>query len=316
VVAVIAALGHLADAANVTAPSHITYFQAIVMGVLQGVTELFPISSLGHGVIVPGLFGWHNLVGSQSANDSFFLAFLVGLHVGTAVALIAFYWRTWTALFAGLGRQLRQTRTGGVAVLWRVNDEGVDPQYRLLFLLAIATVPVGIVGLVFEHRLRVLFVKPEAAAIFLTLNGLILAGGELLRRRRVAAATTTTATIGVGPALGIGTSQIAALFAGISRSGVTMVSGLTSGMDHEDSANFAFLLATPVILLAGLLKLPDLTGHLGDGVRGQTVAGALAAGVAAYLSVRFLTRWFTTKTLWPFAVYSLAFGVSCAIYFA
>jgi undecaprenyl-diphosphatase len=314
--AVIAALGHFADAGAATAPSHITYFQAIVMGVLQGVTELFPISSLGHGVIVPGLLGWHNLVGSQSANDSFYLAFLVGLHVGTAVALIVFYRRTWAGLFAGLGRTLARARTEGVAVLWRVNDEGADEKYRLLFLLALATVPVGIVGLLFEHRLRVLFVKPEAAAIFLTVNGVILVVGELVRRRRAGAATTTTASLGVAPAVAIGTSQIAALFAGISRSGVTMVSGLSAGMDHEDSANFAFLLATPVILLAGLLKLPDLTGHLGDNVRGQTLAGALAAAVAAYLSVRFLTRWFTTKTLWPFAVYSLAFGLSCVIYFA
>ena len=287
------------------------------MGVIQGVTELFPVSSLGHGVIIPGLLGWHNLVGSQSSSDSFFLAFLVGLHVGTATALIIFYWRTWVSLFAGLGRQLRATRHGGVGVLWRVNDPSADPQYRLLFLLAIATVPVGIVGLLFEHKLRVLFVKPQYAAAFLILNGLILVGGELLRRRSPQhVRAVTTANLSVSRAVGVGSSQIAALFAGISRSGVTMVSGLASGMDHEESANFAFLLATPVILLAGLLKLPDLIGPLGNGVRGQTIAGSVAAGIAAYLSVRFLTRWFNTRTLWPFAIYSLAFGIACSIYFA
>jgi undecaprenyl-diphosphatase len=301
--------------------AHITYLQAIILGIVQGITELFPISSLGHGVLIPGLLGWHNLVGSQAASDSFYLAFLVGLHVGTATALIVFYWRTWTSLFAGLGRQLRKTRTSGVSSLWRVNDAAVDAQYRLLFLLAIATIPVGIVGLLFEHRLRVLFVKPLAAAIFLTLNGVILMAGELLLRRGRHAAghrarRVDTTNLGVAPAVGIGTSQIAALFAGISRSGVTMVAGLTSGMDHEESANFAFLLATPVILLAGLLKLPDLFGPLGNGVRGQTIAGSIAAGLAAYLSVRFLTRWFTSRTLWPFAVYSLAFGLLCVVRFA
>jgi undecaprenyl-diphosphatase len=184
-------------------------------------------------------------------------------------------------------------------------------------LLAVATIPVGIVGVLFEHKLRVLFVKPMAASIFLTINGLILMGAELLRRRRPRhAAVVNTENLRLGPAVAVGTSQIAALFAGISRSGVTMVAGLQAGLDHEDSANFAFLLATPVILLAGLLKIPDLIGSLGNGVRGQALAGAIAAGVAAYLSVRFLTRWFTTKTLWPFAIYSVTLGVLCIAYFA
>ncbi len=295
----------------------ITYFQAIVMGILQGATELFPVSSLGHGVLVPGLLGWTNLVNSQSHSESFFLAFIVGLHVGTAVALIVFYWRTWKNLLASLGPQSSLVRQRGVRMTWALNDPATDPDYRTLFLLVIATIPVGIIGLAFEHKLRVLFVKPLSAAIFLTINGVIMGAGELLRRKRARhAASVTLRTLSPLSAVGVGTSQIAALFAGISRSGVTIVSGLGAGMDHEESANFAFLLATPVILLAGLLKVPDLFGPLGSGVLGQSLVGALFAAVTAYLSVKFLTRWFHSKTLWPFAIYSLVVGVACIIRFS
>ena len=287
------------------------------MGLLQGVTELFPVSSLGHGVLLPGLLGWHNLVNSQSASDSFYLAFLVGLHVGTAIALLVFYWKTWLALFRGTMRQVGVVKSQGIRMVWSLNDPATDKNYRLFILLVIATIPVGIVGLLFEHNLRTLFVKPLAAAIFLTINGVILSGGELLRRiKPTRAKPVTSSTLPVRSTLAIGTTQIASLFAGISRSGITMVAGLTAGMEHEESANFAFLLATPVILLAGLLKIPDLLGPLGNGVRGQSLVGALCAGVAAYLSVRFLTKWFNTKTLWPFAIYSLITGLFCIIYFA
>ncbi|HEV2426781.1 MAG TPA: undecaprenyl-diphosphate phosphatase, partial [Acidimicrobiales bacterium] len=280
-------------------------------------TELFPISSLGHGVLVPALLGWHNLVSSQSASESFFLAFLVGLHVGTALALLVYYRATWRRLFAGLFRQIGATRERGLGSLARLDAESTDPQYRLLVLLVIATIPVGLTGLVLEHKLRVLFAKPLAAAIFLTINGVILLVGERLRRASGAhAAHRRLADLSPGAAFLIGCSQIGALFAGISRSGISMVAGLTSGMDHEDSANFSFLLATPVILAAGVLKLPDLMGSLGDGVRTQTLVGALFAAVAAYLSVRFLVRYFTTRTLTPFGVYSLLAGLACVIRFA
>jgi undecaprenyl-diphosphatase len=287
------------------------------MGILQGATELFPVSSLGHGVLVPGWLGWHNLVNSQSHSESFFLAFIVGLHVGTALALIIYYWKTWLDLVRSLGAQSSLVRQRGVRMAWALNDPATDANYRTLFLLVIATIPVGIVGVLFEHKLRVLFVKPLAASIFLTVNGVILAAGEMLRRNRARhAATTTVATLSPLRAVAVGTTQIGALFAGISRSGVTIVSGLRVGMDHEESANFAFLLATPVILLAGLLKIPDLFGPLGNGVRGQALVGALFAAGAAYLSVRFLVRWFTTKTLWPFAIYCLLAGVASIIRFA
>ncbi len=287
------------------------------MGLVQGITELFPISSLGHGVLVPALFGWHNLVSSQTASQSFFLVFLVGLHVGTAVGLIIFYRRTWAQLLSSLGRQLSKARADGAPSLWQLRDPEMDPRYRLLLLLAIGSIPVGIAGLFLEHALRILFAKPLAAAIFLTLNGVILLVGEgLVRTHGRHVMHRTLDTTGVRGALAIGSSQILALLAGISRSGVTIVSGLLAQLDHEEAANFSFLLATPVILVAGLYKLPSLMGSLGNGVRTQTLVGALCAMVAAYVAVRFLTKWFATKTLRPFGIYCLVAGILCVARFA
>ena len=299
-----------------------SYFQAIVIGLLQGVAEMFPVSSLGHSVLVPALFGWHNLVTDQSAGESFYLAFVVGLHVATALALVAYFWSDWIRIIRGLFNTLR-TRKITTA------DE------RMAWLLIVATIPVGITGLLFEHTFRTLFAKPQAAAIFLTINGFILAGAELLRRRRnvepaldladarspdVAdphgGVTRQLATLKLRDGFTIGLAEILALLAGISRSGVTMAAGLVRGLSHEEAARFSFLLATPVILAAGLLKVPDLFGPLGNGVRGQILVGSIVAAVAAYLSVRFLLRWFETRTLWPFSIYCLGMGTFCTIYFA
>lgn len=295
----------------------LSYLQSVVLGLTQGVTELFPVSSLGHGVLIPALLGWHNLASAESAKTGFFLAFLVGLHVGTAVGLFAYYRATWIDLLGGLGAQLRAARTAGWSRLAALNDPATDARYRLLALLVLGTIPVAIVGLAAEKALRVLFTKPLAAAIFLTVNGVILLVADRWRRRAPKhAASTTTATLSVTDAIVIGSAQTLALLAGISRSGVTMVAGLVDGLDHEDAANFAFLLATPVILLAGLYKLPELFGTLGQGVRAQTLVGAMFAMVTAYLAVRFLTRWFQTRTLTPFAVYCLIAGLLCVIRFA
>ena len=199
----------------------------------------------------------------------------------------------------------------------------------MAWLLVLGTIPVGIVGLVFEHSLRTVFAKPTAAAIFLTINGLILFAGERLRRNAATRELVTEHahhedpghdvgrdldTLELKEGVFVGSAQILALFAGISRSGVTMVAGLLRGLDHEDAARLSFMLATPVIFAAGVYKLPDLLGHNGDHVRGQVLVGSLAAGIAAYLSVRFLTKWFATRTLTPFAIYSLVFGVAMIIY--
>ena len=278
-----------------------SYFQAIIIGLLQGVTELFPISSLGHSVLLPSLFGWTNIVQAQTAKESFFLAFLVGLHCATAIALIIFYRAEWMKLMRALLVTL-QTR------------KIVNPAEKLIWLIILATIPVGLFGLAFEHLLRTVFAKPLAAAIFLTINGLILFFGERLRvrsqkKRLISSLSRTDAVI-------IGSSQILALFAGISRSGSTMVAGLMRGLDHEESAHFSFLLATPLILAAGVYKLPDLFGANGNGVRGQILIGSIVAGLAAYVSIRFLSRYFQSKTLLPFAIYSLIAGVLMIIRFA
>jgi len=324
-----------------------TYLQAIVIAVVQGVTELFPVSSLGHSVLVPAWIGgsWETLVTQSSQADSassFYLAYIVALHCATALALLWFFRADWVRIIRGffqsVARSIRERR-----FIVRTADE------RLAWLIVLATIPVGITGLALEHTFRVLFAKPLYAAVFLTINGLILLAGERLRRRAelrgqlptgaqpaAAAGGATAATVGTRTtrttrtgtrarrldslafreAAVIGLFQTTALFAGISRSGVTMVAGLLRGLDHEDAARFAFLLATPVILAAGVLKLPALAGSAGTGIRGQVLVGAVAAAVAAYLSVRFLTRYFTTRTLTPFAVYCLVVGVACIVRFA
>ena len=291
-----------------------TYFQALVIGLLQGITELFPVSSLGHSVLVPAWLGWDHLVGGQSDDESFYLAFLVGLHLATAVALLVHYRRDWFVIAHGFVRSVRHRRVEG-------------PSERLAWLLIVATIPVAVVGLAFEHALRTLFAKPLAAAVFLTINGVILLAGEKLRRRHaqpimarsLSAATPTGRQIdelSLTDGATIGAAEILALFAGISRSGVTMVAGLLRGLDHENAARFSFMLATPVILGAGLYKLPDLLGPNGDGLRGQVILGSVVAGFAAYGAVRFLERFFRANTLVPFAVYCLGVGALSILRFA
>jgi len=285
------------------------------MGLLQGVTELFPVSSLGHSVLFPSLFGWHDLARAQAAPESFFLAFVVALHVGTALALVGVFWKDWVRIISAFFRSVAKRKV-------ETSDE------RLAWLLVIATIPAGILGVLLEHELRVVFAKPLAASIFLIVNGGILATGERLRRR--AEVQAVAMKHGLNPdaegrrldtmefkeAGVIGVAQTGALFAGISRSGITMVAGLLRGLDHEDAARFSFLLATPIILAAGLYKIPDLMGTLGDGVRGQALVGGLFAALAAFVSVKFLLKYFETRTLTPFAIYCVVFGSAMVIRFA
>lgn len=287
----------------------ISYPQAIILGLIQGVTELFPVSSLGHTVILPQLFGWHRVVVAESQPESFWLPFVVGLHVGTAIGLFIFYFRTWVDIITGLIRSMVSRRIE-------------NSTQRLGWLLIIATIPAGVIGLAFEHPLRVLFTKPLAASIFLMVNGVLLFFGEGVRKgaenreRHGIKARRQLDNLNWKESAIIGVAQVGALFAGISRSGITIVAGLVRGLDHEDSARFAFLLATPIILGAGVVKLPDLLGSTGNGIRGQTLVGALFACGAALVSVRFLAKYFETKTLLPFAVYCLLAGIGFTIYFS
>jgi undecaprenyl-diphosphatase len=311
----------------------LSYWQAVVIGVLQGVTELFPVSSLGHSVLVPALIGgdWRHLVTESSTSTSAtspYLAFIVALHVATGIALLVFFRGEWVriirGLFASLGPSLRARRI-----------VTVDADQRLAWLLVIATIPVGITGLALEHTFRTLFAKPVAAAAFLTINGVILLIGEQLRRR---AATGPEPVAEGGEAITggdlptssrqalssldyreagvIGVFQTFALLAGISRSGITMVGGLARGLNHEDAARFSFLLATPIIFAAGVLKVPGLAGKAGENIHGQLLVGFIVAGLSAYAAVRFLDRFFRTRTLTPFAIYSLVAGIGCLIRFA
>ena len=330
---------------------HLSYLQAIVIGIIQGIGELSPVSSLGHTVLVPSWFGgsWARLVSQESMPESPYLAFVVGLHLATALVLLAFYVREWGRIVVGFLRTLARRRIASDAE-------------RLAWLIVVATIPVGILGLAFEHEFRVLFAKPLAAALFLMANGLILLAGETYRRRNAAdaegangaggggarsgapgpatlalAAPATTvpaarlrdraivpldaaaehelAGIGWASSGLIGAAQALALLAGISREGVAMVGGLFRGLDNENAMRFSFLLSTPVIFAAGILKVPDLTGPLGAGIRGPVLAGAVAAAGASLFAILFLSRYFKTRTLLPFAVYCLAFGLASAIRF-
>jgi undecaprenyl-diphosphatase len=281
----------------------ISYFQGAMLGLLQGVSELFPVSSLGHAVILPKLVGWN-----IHQNAAYFLTFLVALHLATALVLLAFFWQDWVRIIKGLGRSLRD------------REIGADPDAKLGWLLIVGTIPAGILGLTLQDSLRKLFASPEYASIFLALNGLLLFGAELLRRRAPRTEedddVRIARTVGWWQSFTVGAAQAIALLPGFSRSGASMGGGLLVGLSHKDAARFAFLLATPIILAAAVLKLPDLAGPQGNGVRGPALVGALCAAVAAYLAVRFLMRYFETRTLTPFAVYCLCAGTAAAIYFA
>ena len=283
----------------------ISYFQAIVLGALQGIAEPFPISSLGHAVIAPSLFGW-----DIHQNDEFFLSFLVATHCATAAVLFVFFWEDWKRILAGLWRSLRG----------RATTEDADA--RLGWVIVVGTIPAGILGLALEHKLRTLFASPTSAAIFLTVNGVLLLLFEQLRRRPPQPgdyegdSDPRIAQMSFRQAFAIGTAQAAALIPGISRSGITMGGGLLTGLSNEDAARYAFLLATPIIGAAGVLKLPDLLGSAGDGVRGQALVGAIAAALTTYFAVKFLLRFFETNRLSPFGVYCIVTGLFCVLVFS
>jgi undecaprenyl-diphosphatase len=296
---------------------HLSWLEASVIGALQGVSELFPISSLGHSVLLPAVIGgqWARDL-NVSTPESPYLAFIVGLHVATAIALIIYFWRDWLRIIHGLVTSIAR------------REVTTDDQ-RLAWLLILATIPVGIVGLLAEHWFRTTLAKPNPTAVFLIINGVLLIFAERLRRRDQSLDSTYVDERVTGPesdarlagqsepqALMIGSAQILSLAPGISRSGIAMVAGLLRGLSREDAARFSFLLATPVILAAGALKIGDLFGPLGNGIRGQVLLASVLSGVGAYLSVRFLTRYLANKSLRPFGAYCIAAGVACLIVFA
>src|SRR5881397_69764 len=275
----------------------------ILLGLLQGVSELFPISSLGHSVILPQLLGWN-----IHQNDDYFIAFLVATHLATALVLLGFFWRDWVRIVKGLGRSLR--------------DRGIaedDADAKLAWLLVVGTIPAGILGLLLEHKLRDVFASATSAAFFLAMNGVLLFGAELLRRRAPQTErdddVRIARTVSFRDSFLVGAAQALALIPGFSRSGATMAGGLLVGLSNKDAARFAFLLATPIIGAAAILKLPELAGSQGNGVRGQALVGALCSALTAYLAVRFLMRYFETKTLIPFAIYCVLAGLGASIYF-
>jgi undecaprenyl-diphosphatase len=303
------------------------------------VTELFPVSSLGHSVLIPAIIGgsWARDLNVSDA-ESPYLAFIVGLHVATALALIIYFWRDWLSIIKGLATSIRYRRI-------------TEDNERLGWLLVVCTIPVGIAGLLLEHTLRTVLAKPSPTAVFLIINGLILFASEKWKRNKkpssphaaatvhhnesavdvrpasgspaLATTSRSTATIDeldhtlsqlpLRKALAVGAAQILALAPGISRSGAAMATGLFRGLSHQAAARFSFLLATPVILAAGVLKVPDLMGPLGNGIRGQVLLGSLLSGLAAYISVRFLSRYFENRSLRPFAWYCVVGGAAALI---
>jgi len=344
--------------------SHLNYAEAGVVGLLQGITELFPISSLGHAVLIPAIVGgqWAQDL-NVSKPESPYLAFIVGLHVATALAMIIYFWRDWVriirAFFASLGHFA--SPAPGTR---RFQPQGVDQ--TLAWMIIVGTIPVGLAGVALEHTFRTIFSKPVLTATFLFVNGLILLGGERLRRRgadaeaqqiladqqlaaerqragvaagggygggggrhssgqramkaeeaSLAVASDERVTrLGFGSAILLGASQILALMPGISRDGIVMVSGMFRGLTRQDAARFSFLLSAPVIFAAGVLKISDLTGPLGNGIRGEVLFGSILSGLGAYFALRFLVRYLSdaSRTLTPFAIYCLAAGAGSLIY--
>jgi undecaprenyl-diphosphatase len=276
------------------------YLQAILLGGLQGVTELFPISSLGHSVLIPSLLGWH-----INQQDPYFLLFLVATHFATALVLLGFFYSDWVGIVRGIFRSLKNRR---------INPS--DTYERLAWLLVVTTIPAGLLGLLFEDKLKVLFASPRIVALALIFNGLLLYGAEVVKKLRPvtegAQGDEPIAALSWGKAVQVGLMQCLALVPGFSRTGATLGGGLLVGLDHERAARFAFLLATPIIFAASALKLPELIGAQQYPV-GQIVAGAVASAICAYLSIRFLTRYFKSNTLTPFAIYCALAGVGASL---
>jgi undecaprenyl-diphosphatase len=298
---------------------HLTIWQTIALSLLQGLTELFPISSLGHTVILPGLlpslFGSSNLQTDTSCGgQSCFLPIITALHIGTSIALVIYFWRDWWQVILTLVKSIKEgeVRTG--------TDEWVS------FLIIIGVIPAGLIGVALETPLKQLFTSPVIAAAFLVVNGSVLFMGDRMRRRAVEKAQYASTVEGKSSfrplssltwkeAIIVGLCQSLALVPGFSRSGVTMVGGLGVRLNYEDAARFSFLLGTPLIFLAGALEIPQLVGQTGQTLE-LVFIGMVISGVTAYLSTKFLMKYFEKGTLLPFACYCWGAGLVALILFA
>ncbi|MBA3944752.1 MAG: undecaprenyl-diphosphatase [Herpetosiphonaceae bacterium] len=281
----------------------LSYFEAILFGLLQGITELFPISSLGHSVVLPKLLGWQ-----VNQSDPFFLTFLVATHTATALVLFLFFLKDWqriiTAFFRSIAlREIRQS----------------DPDAKLAWLLIVGTVPAGLLGVLFEEPLKALFASPRLVAGVLILNGVMLWLADLLHRNKqaqtAAGSDERVARLTWFQSIRVGLFQAIALVPGFSRTGATITGGLLAGLSNEDAARFSFLLATPIIAAASLLKLPELALQSNRTMLGPILVGTVCAGAAAFVSLRFLTRYFETRALRPFAIYCVVVGVALSLIF-
>jgi undecaprenyl-diphosphatase len=264
----------------------VTTLQAIVMAVLQGVTELFPVSSLGHAVVLPRLLHWSI---DQKAPD--FLPYLVVMHLGTAIALLVYFWRDWLSFL--------------LALVTPSNPRGAADR-RIFFFVVLATIPAVIVGTLARKILGDAFGSPMTAAIFLVVNGFILFGGDKIAGKSVGVLDQ----LNWKGALAIGVAQCAALIPGISRSGATIVGGVVAGLQHKESARFSFLMAPPIMLGATVHEAPALLKQ-GATLGGAALISGVVAGVVAYLSTAFLMHYFSRhefEALNPFAYYCWAAG--------
>jgi undecaprenyl-diphosphatase len=283
-----------------------TYEQAIIIGLIQGLTELFPISSLGHAILIPAWIGGSFKQFISEENDAYLLI-TIAMHLASSVALFLVFRKRWVGLIAGSYKAVK-------------SKNYQSTPFRVLGYIVIATIPVGVLGLALDDYFQDIFGKPQYSALFLTVNGLILITAERLSKRDVLhefhdSDAEIDRRVNAKTALAIGFGQSLALFAGISRFGVTMSAGLVRKLNHSVASDFAFLLSLPVILGASVVKLPELFTTDTRLVLGQILAGSIVSFFATYVSVTFLVRWFKTKTLYPFAIYCLVFGMISMIKF-
>ena len=284
-----------------------TYFQAVIIGFIQGITELFPISSLGHAILIPAWLGG-TFKDFISEENQTYLLISIAMHLASSVALFLVFRKRWSNLILGSIRALKVRNFQ-------------NTQFKVLSYIVIATIPVGVLGLAFDDYFQSIFGKPEFSAVFLTINGLILIGAERLSRRDAAHELPDSDAeidhrVNVKRSVVIGFGQSLALFAGISRFGVTMSAGLLSKLNHSVASDFAFLLSLPVILGASIVKLPQLFTTDANQLIGQIAVGSIVSFICTYISVTFLVRWFKTRTLYPFAIYCLIFGILSLLRFA